>query len=74
MTDAARRTGTTQVYTWEPSNQAIAARYGVRPEDVVRFDTNTSPAEPAGLAGAPKVGDKAAWAKAIAQGQATAVA
>lgn len=52
MTDAARRTGTTQVYTWEPSNQAIAARYGVRPEDVVRFDTNTSPAEPAGLAGA----------------------
>jgi histidinol-phosphate aminotransferase len=52
MTDAARRTGTTQVYTWEPSNQAIAARYGVHPEDVVRFDTNTSPAEPAGLAGA----------------------
>lgn len=49
MTDAARRTGTTQVYTWEPSNQAIAARYGVRPESVVRFDTNTSPAEPGWL-------------------------
>ncbi|MFI5254664.1 MAG: aminotransferase class I/II-fold pyridoxal phosphate-dependent enzyme, partial [Candidatus Limnocylindrales bacterium] len=46
MTDAARRTGTTQVYTWEPSDRAIAARYGVRPEDVVRFDTNTSPAQP----------------------------
>ena len=30
MTDAGRRTGTSQVYTWEPSNQAIAARYGVR--------------------------------------------
>jgi histidinol-phosphate aminotransferase len=46
MTDAGRRTGTTQVYTWEPSNRAIAARYGVRPEDVVRFDTNTSPTPP----------------------------
>jgi histidinol-phosphate aminotransferase len=46
MSDASRRTGTTQVYTWEPSNRAIAARYGVRPEDVVRFDTNTSPAAP----------------------------
>jgi histidinol-phosphate aminotransferase len=46
MTDAGRRTGTTQVYTWEPSNRAIAARYGLRPEDVVRFDTNTSPAAP----------------------------
>lgn len=32
-----------QVYTWEPSNAAIAARYGLRPEDVLRFDTNTSP-------------------------------
>lgn len=46
MTDAGRRTGTSQVYTWEPSNQAIAARYGVAPESVVRFDTNTSPTEP----------------------------
>ena len=49
MTDAARRTGTTQVYTWEPSDRAIAARYGVRPEDVVRFDTNTTPAAPGWL-------------------------
>ena len=32
-----------QVYTWEPSNPAIAARYGLRPEDILRFDTNTSP-------------------------------
>lgn len=36
-----------QVYTWEPSNAAIAARYGLRPEDILRFDTNTSPAPPA---------------------------
>ena len=50
MTDAKRRTGTTQVYTWEPSDAAIAARYGVPREAVVRFDTNTSPAEPAVLA------------------------
>jgi histidinol-phosphate aminotransferase len=35
-----------QVYTWEPSNQVIAARYGLRPEDILRFDTNTSPAPP----------------------------
>jgi len=50
MTDAARRTGSTQVYTWEPSSQAIAARYGVRPEEVVRFDTNTAPTAPGWLA------------------------
>jgi histidinol-phosphate aminotransferase len=50
MTDAARRTGSTQVYTWEPSNRAIAARYGVRPDQVVRFDTNTSPTPPGWLA------------------------
>lgn len=36
-----------QVYTWEPSDAAIAARYGLRPEDILRFDTNTSPAPPA---------------------------
>ena len=35
-----------QVYTWEPSNAQIAARYGLRPEDVLRFDTNTSPLPP----------------------------
>jgi len=35
-----------QVYTWEPSNAAIAARYGLAPADILRFDTNTSPAAP----------------------------
>jgi histidinol-phosphate aminotransferase len=35
-----------QVYTWEPSNAQIAARYGLRPEDILRFDTNTSPMAP----------------------------
>jgi len=34
------------VYTWEPSNAAIARRYGLRPEEVMRFDTNTSPLPP----------------------------
>jgi histidinol-phosphate aminotransferase len=38
-----------QVYTWEPSNAAIAARYGLRPEDILRFDTNTVPLPPAML-------------------------
>jgi histidinol-phosphate aminotransferase len=46
----ARRTAVTtppsQVYTWEPSNAQIAARYGLRPEDILRFDTNTSPLAP----------------------------
>lgn len=32
------------VYTWEPPNRVIAARYGLDPEDILRFDTNTSPA------------------------------
>ena len=35
-----------QVYTWEPSNRAIAARYGLDPAQVLRFDTNTSPVAP----------------------------
>lgn len=38
--------GASQVYTWEPSNRAIAQRHGLRPEDILRFDTNTSPAPP----------------------------
>jgi histidinol-phosphate aminotransferase len=36
-----------QVYTWEPSNAAIAARYGLSAADILRFDTNTSPLPPA---------------------------
>ncbi len=39
-----------QVYTWEPSNQAIAERYGLRPSDILRFDLNTSVAAPAFVA------------------------
>src|SRR5512141_95491 len=35
-----------QVYTWEPSNRSIAARYGLDPSQILRFDTNTSPAAP----------------------------
>ncbi|MDQ3870585.1 MAG: aminotransferase class I/II-fold pyridoxal phosphate-dependent enzyme, partial [Chloroflexota bacterium] len=35
-----------EVYTWEPSNATIARRYGLRPQEVLRFDTNTSPAPP----------------------------
>lgn len=40
---------TSQVQTWEPSNAAIAARYGLRPEEILRFDLNTSPVAPAFL-------------------------
>ena len=36
-----------QVYTWEPSNAAIAERYGLEPHDILRFDTNTMPLPPA---------------------------
>jgi len=45
MTDGAPRPAS-QVYTWEPSDRAIAARYGLDPADILRFDTNTSPAAP----------------------------
>ena len=30
-------------YRWQPTTAEIAARYGIRPSDVVRFDHNTSP-------------------------------
>src|SRR5687768_9477210 len=39
-----------QVYTWEPSNRAIAERYGLKPEQILRFDLNTSPWQPPFLA------------------------
>jgi histidinol-phosphate aminotransferase len=38
------------VYTWEPPNRVIAARYGLAPADILRFDTNTSPTGPDDLA------------------------
>lgn len=34
-------------YAWEATDEAIAARYGVAPEEIVRFDLNTSPLTPA---------------------------
>lgn len=34
-------------YEWEASSEQIAARHGLRPRDVVRFDLNTSPFPPA---------------------------
>lgn len=39
-----------EVYTWEPSNEALAARYGLAVDRIVRFDTNTSPVPPAFVA------------------------
>lgn len=33
-------------YTWELSSEAVAARHGLRVEDVLRFDLNTSPFPP----------------------------
>ncbi len=33
-------------YTWEATNVEVALRYGVRLDQVVRFDLNTSPAPP----------------------------
>ncbi len=41
-----------QVYTWEPSNTVLAARYGLRPSDILRFDLNTSPLAAPDLAAA----------------------
>ena len=37
-------------YTWEATNDEVAARYGVDPESIVRFDLNTSPTPPAQVA------------------------
>lgn len=34
-------------YAWELSTEAVAARHGLRVEDVLRFDLNTSPFPPA---------------------------
>jgi histidinol-phosphate aminotransferase len=38
------------VYTWEPPDRVIAARYGADPASILRFDLNTSPAPPEMLA------------------------
>jgi histidinol-phosphate aminotransferase len=34
-------------YTWEATDEEVAARYGVDPQTVIRFDLNTSPTPPA---------------------------
>jgi histidinol-phosphate aminotransferase len=34
-------------YSWEATNDEVAARYGVDPRQIVRFDLNTSPTAPA---------------------------
>lgn len=34
-------------YSWEATDEEVSARYGIPPEQVVRFDLNTSPAPPA---------------------------
>src|SRR2546426_6798151 len=34
-------------YSWEATDEEVAARYGVPIADIVRFDLNTSPAPPA---------------------------
>ena len=33
-------------YSWEATDEEVAARYGVDPADIVRFDLNTSPVPP----------------------------
>ena len=33
-------------YTWEATNEEVAARYGVAIDDIVRFDLNTAPTPP----------------------------
>jgi histidinol-phosphate/aromatic aminotransferase/cobyric acid decarboxylase-like protein len=38
-------------YSWEATDEGVAARFGIPIEQVLRFDLNTSPAPPALLAG-----------------------
>ena len=33
-------------YEWEPSNEQIASKYNISPDDIIRLDTNTSPYSP----------------------------
>jgi histidinol-phosphate aminotransferase len=47
---AAAIASTSNVYTWEPPDHVIAARYGLDTRDILRFDLNTSPVAPAFLA------------------------
>ncbi len=37
-------------YSWEATNEEVARRYGLPVESIIRFDLNTSPAPPAGVA------------------------
>ncbi len=39
-------------YAWEPTDEDIAARYGVALDEILRFDLNTSPQPPASAAAA----------------------
>jgi histidinol-phosphate aminotransferase len=48
-TSVALATGS-QVYTWEPPDRVIAAKYGLDPATILRFDLNTSPRLPAFVA------------------------
>mgnify|MGYP001030023091 CR=1 FL=1 len=38
-----------QPYVWEPSNEQIALSVGLKPGEIVRFDTNVSPNPPSSL-------------------------
>jgi histidinol-phosphate aminotransferase len=38
--------GTPAAYSWEATNEEVAARYGLPLDSIVRFDLNTSPAPP----------------------------
>ncbi|MDW8041212.1 MAG: histidinol-phosphate transaminase [Nitrososphaerota archaeon] len=38
-------------YAWEPSTEEIAKEHGLRPEKVIRMDTNVSPYRPAAVMG-----------------------
>src|SRR5258705_7463157 len=39
--------GTPSSYSWEATDEEVAARYGLDPAAIVRFDLNTSPVPPA---------------------------
>ena len=38
-------------YTWEATDEEVAARYGIPIDEILRFDLNTSPAPPEIVAG-----------------------
>ncbi|MBI5036407.1 histidinol-phosphate transaminase [Candidatus Micrarchaeota archaeon] len=57
MVILSKTTSALQPYQWEESDEAIAGKYGLKPDQVVRFDMNTNPYLPEAVGKAAKTLD-----------------